>query len=394
MKRSLTILIAVIILVELSAAFSAGDKHNLKKHYAKQGSKGKRTELQEKSVSNRQSEELTTSRLRPQVGAIRWDAWIGNFGNGLKEVRSVGLQVERSLSPHSYHYRAPFYSMVISNDSIQCQGTSQRIMDQEIAYANHAGLDYWAFCWYPFHSGLDTARQLYLASKHSRDIKWCLILGTNPFDLKTDAKWLVAEFKKPNYEKVLNGRPLLYVFSNPAIKGGSLQDLIELAIKEGVKKPYIAFMMQSDKDLVQADKLKADALSAYISWKGKNGEPYFPVIPKADSTGWEKYKDQGRKVIPWVTSGHNTKPRIDHPVSWTKVPADNWVQDGSPNQIARHLSNCISWVNKNSAVAEADCILIYAWNEFDEGGWICPTLGHNTKRLDAIKRVLTTNKSR
>src|SRR5450759_571230 len=31
---------------------------------------------------------------------------------------------------------------------------------------------------------------------------------------------------------------------------------------------------------------------------------------------------------------------------------------------------------------------MYAWNEFDEGGWICPTLGNNTSRLDAIGKVL------
>jgi hypothetical protein len=31
---------------------------------------------------------------------------------------------------------------------------------------------------------------------------------------------------------------------------------------------------------------------------------------------------------------------------------------------------------------------MYSWNEFDEGGWICPTLGNNTERLDALKKVL------
>jgi len=31
---------------------------------------------------------------------------------------------------------------------------------------------------------------------------------------------------------------------------------------------------------------------------------------------------------------------------------------------------------------------MYAWNEFDEGGWICPTLGNNTSRLDAIRKIL------
>jgi len=33
-------------------------------------------------------------------------------------------------------------------------------------------------------------------------------------------------------------------------------------------------------------------------------------------------------------------------------------------------------------------VLIYAWNEFDEGGWICPTLYNGTDRLNAIHNVL------
>jgi len=329
------------------------------------------------------------SESGPIVGAIRWDAWIGDIGNGLVDASLVGLQVERSLSPNRYHYRAPFYSKVISHDSIQCRGTTQKIMDQEIAYAKYAGLDYWAFCWYPSHSGLDTARQLYLASSHRNDIKWCVILGTNPFDYNTDGAWLVQRFKEDSYQKVLNGRPLVYVFPSTATKPDQIAQLRNMSKAAGIPELYIAVMEFSAKTAVaMADSLKADALSSYISWTGKNGEPYFPVIPKADSTGWESYKATGRKVIPWVTLGHNTKPRIDNPVSWTKVESDQWVSDGTPQELAANLSNALQWVNKNRSVVEANAVLIYAWNEFDEGGWLCPTLGNNTSNLDAIEKVL------
>lgn len=325
----------------------------------------------------------------PIVGAIRWDAWIGDIGNGLIDASLVGLQVERSLSPNRYHYRAPFYSKEISHDSIQCRGITLEIMDQEIAYAKYAGLDYWAFCWYPSHSGLDTARQLYLSSSHKDDIKWCVILGTNPFDYSTDGAWLIQRFKEDNYQKVLNGRPLVYVFPSTATKPDQIAQLKNLSQAAGLPEPYIAVMEFSAKAAVaMADSLKADALSSYISWAGKNGEPYFPVIPKADSTGWESYKGTGRKVIPWVTLGHNTKPRIDNPVSWTKVEPDQWVSDGTPEELAANLNNALQWVNKNRSVVEANAVLIYAWNEFDEGGWLCPTLGNNTRNLDAIGKVL------
>jgi hypothetical protein len=165
--------------------------------------------------------------------------------------------------------------------------------------------------------------------------------------------------------------------------------LRNLCKAEGIPDPYIAVMGFSAKTAAaMADSLHADAMSAYISWTGKNGEPYSPVIPRADSIGWENYKATGRKVIPWVTTGHNTKPRIDNPVSWTKVPADEWVSDGTPQQIAANLNNALQWISINKSTTEANAVLMYAWNEFDEGGWLCPTLGNNTIRLDAIEKLL------
>jgi hypothetical protein len=148
----------------------------------------------------------------------------------------------------------------------------------------------------------------------------------------------------------------------------------------------------SQSAVTMADNLKADALSAYMSWTGNNGQPYYALIPRADSTGWENHKATGRKVIPWVTLGHNTKPRIDNPVSWTTVAPDQWVSDGTPQELAANLSNALQWVNKNRSAAEANAVLIYAWNEFDEGGWLCPTLGNNTSILDAIEKTLTSNR--
>jgi len=329
---------------------------------------------------------------RPIVGAIRWDAWIGDMSSNPVSNNPVGLQVERSLSPKQYHYRAPFYSKEISDNSIQCRGTTQEIMDKEIAYAKYAGLDYWAFCWYPSNSGMDTSRKLYLASTHKNDIKWCVILGTNPFNYNSDAEWLVQRFRENNYQKVLNGRPLVYVFQGTT-RPVELAKLRNLSKAAGIPEPYIAVMAFSAKSAAaMADSLKADALSSYISWTGKNGEPYYPVIPRADSTGWENHKKTGRKVIPWVTLGHNTRPRIDNPVSWTKVAPDQWVSDGTPQELAANLSNALHWLDKNKSTVEANAILIYAWNEFDEGGWLCPTFGNNTSILDAIEKVLISNR--
>ena len=110
---------------------------------------------------------------------------------------------------------------------------------------------------------------------------------------------------------------------------------------------------------------------------------------ESDEAGWGKYSATGKKIVPWVTTGWNPKPRIERSVSWSKYyKANRWAQDGTPDQIAENIQKAMKWAKINKNSDEANLILIYAWNEFDEGGWICPTLGNNTDRLEAIRRVL------
>jgi len=40
------------------------------------------------------------------------------------------------------------------------------------------------------------------------------------------------------------------------------------------------------------------------------------------------------------------------------------------------------------ASASSRAVIIYAWDENDEGGWLVPTLGEGTARLDALAKVL------
>jgi len=52
----------------------------------------------------------------------------------------------------------------------------------------------------------------------------------------------------------------------------------------------------------------------------------------------------------------------------------------------------LSWIRKNPDITPAKAVIIYAWNENDEGGWLTPTWSAdgkpNTARLDAIRPVL------
>jgi hypothetical protein len=55
-------------------------------------------------------------------------------------------------------------------------------------------------------------------------------------------------------------------------------------------------------------------------------------------------------------------------------------------------------VKENPKTCEANGVIIYAWNEHDEGSWLVPTWTAvskpNTTRLDAIRRVLRPDGSK
>ncbi len=61
--------------------------------------------------------------------------------------------------------------------------------------------------------------------------------------------------------------------------------------------------------------------------------------------------------------------------------------------MANHLADALDWTSRNRpSVTTTNTVLIYAWNENDEGGWLIPTLNNdgstNTARLAAIAAIL------
>lgn len=320
------------------------------------------------------------------IGAVRWDAWVGNKG-------AVGINVAQNLSLEKYYYRLPFFAKIIDEKTVEIDGSTQEILDKEIEYAKNAGIDYWAICWYPDGSNLEHQRHLYMSSLHKNDVKWCIILGTNPFDLKNDLPWLVEQFREDNYQKVLNGRPLIYYFEFNENQREVINKIRELTEIAGLPTPYIVAMGFTPDVSIPAKILGADSISAYCC-TAPTGSTYEEQA-KVESARWDEYKNTGMKVIPFVTVGWDNRPRFDdgHEMIWPHDGyLESWIEQGTPEEISAHLQQAINWNKINTDVAEANAVLIYAWNENDEGGWIVPTLyelrdAGRPLRLDAISKV-------
>jgi hypothetical protein len=326
---------------------------------------------------------------RTLIGAIRWD---GNTGDTPTTTVSpdgkyVGQQVERALGPNKYHYRVPFFGVETGTDSVQARELTQAVMDQDIAYAKSAGIDYWAFNFYPDGSGMDIGRNLYDSSTHKADVKYCFIASS--WMPVTYFGTLVGKFAEPNYQKVLGNRPLLYIFGTYGFTAADITNLRNLTVAAGLGTPYIVMIGQASNasgTLSDETTLGADAITAYVTGVG-TGQPY-SALAASEPYYWNQYKATGTNVVPWLTTGWDPRPRIDNPVSWTTYASTNWGQDGAPWEIASHLQDGLNWVDSNPTVANANTVLMYAWNEFDEGfGALSPTLYTGTDRLDALKLI-------
>ncbi|MFA7691635.1 MAG: hypothetical protein GX117_13245 [Candidatus Hydrogenedentes bacterium] len=335
----------------------------------------------------------------PLVGAIRWDAWHGTAS-------SVGVTVEKTMAPSHWHYRLPFYGKVIDENSVEVRANTQAIMDQEIDYAHDAGLDYWAFVVYPEQDALSEGLHLYLSSSKKSNIKFCLNLqggwesGGGMKGWQERLPRYLKYFQDTDYQCVLKDRPLLYLFTVDDLVGpagfetwesarAAFDELREACAAAAIPNPYIVAQGWSPQTLKeQALKLGLDAIGAYASNGGAQGASYADLAAHTEKW-WDEFKDTTLPVVPLATAGWDMRPRVETPVPWVEDgDIKQYYETPQPDELAAHLSHALAWCRQHPSNAQAQAILMYAWNEFDEGGWLCPTLSEGTARVDALRTVL------
>lgn len=344
------------------------------------------------------------------VGAIRWDAW---YGEGFPVT-----EVERALGPRKFHCRLPFFATVVSDSAVRINGDTQAVMDQEIAYANAMGLDYWAFLDYTdmeAHGNLTIALRRYLEAKDRGGLRYCLIEGGGIDKYKTD-HWtrLVGHFTHHDYQLVLDRRPLLYIYAayemSKTLTKDDVTALAEATIAAGLNRPYMVLMgVNPEKDIELARSFGFDAVTSYPGGDAfYSGEmpTYQQRTEHIEKVFWEGAARHAIPTVTFASAGWDTRPRIEHPNCWYPkgaVPVPDPTPPSqqrplidavtaTPAQLARHLHRAVDWTQRHRDLNPANAVIIYAWNEHDEGGWLCPTLNPdsspNLERLAALRSVL------
>ena len=339
-----------------------------------------------------------------KVGAIRWDAW---YGGNTDSPNSPAAAVEKTLQDKRWRYRTPTFMKENPDGTITLNGATREIIDEEIRLAHNAGLSFWSYCTYAKDSGMSKALALHRSSKIKNLMPFCAIITPGTLQNKEMYGYILELLQDDAYFKV-EGRPVIFmlcIYTNPlekdALDKANMKNLFN-KFKADVKRilgdPIVVIQDSAPEGRTKfaAEYFGAQAVSAYwaLEWKEKGA--YEDIISWGNKY-WDRLKTTGYGVVPIVTTGADPRPRYINPVPWEKRkkpdPNNNlYYEHATPEQIADFLKDAIDFVKANPQICPYGLINIYAWNEYDEGGWLAPTFGDKTSRLDAIKKVIEQNR--
>ena len=330
-----------------------------------------------------------------RVGVINWDC-------GLPSTTFFGGYACKSLGPKHFRDRTPYYAVETAPDAIEMPERTKWDFDDELRHAITAGIDYFAYCWYDrtpteghvtdgdaktadgHLQELTKARLMHLASDLKSQIGLCAILVTSHPYSDTELEELLKTMQEPYYEKV-EGRPIVYLF--PGAWEPLLERLQMLCQAAGYVRPYAVLLERWETPPEQL--AKVDALSDY---SGMLTGTTWEELVEDMNRGNDFRVAQGKPVIPHFATGWDPSPRIEHPVPWCSYPALNYAAAASPEQLLNGARQFKEWLQAHADACPTGQLLVFAWNEFEEGGWICPTWKPNgcpdTARRDAFAEMV------
>lgn len=334
----------------------------------------------------------------PALGVIRWDAWFGDRG-------PAGAAVERSLGPERFHDRLPTCAKVLSSERVRIDCESPTQMAQEIDWAADAGIGFWAFVAYDETDAMSLGLRTYLAAANRQRVGFAMIVELSRWSDRHMTDRLLRLMREPGYQRTPDGRPTLFLgFASDALiqsrYGGldgldrSIDDFREQATRAGLPRPYIVLL---EPDVVRAAHLaralELDAVSAYAVADGSVVRGSYRQLAGQTEAFWSRAAAAGLPLVPPAMTGWDRRPRVAHPVPWEASASappdaqDRFFERPTPEELQTHLTKAL----RRAALPEvpARMVLVYAWNEFDEGGWLAPTRGEGTGRLDAVRRAVS-----
>ncbi|MGY4256839.1 hypothetical protein ACVI1L_003907 [Bradyrhizobium sp. USDA 4516] len=339
------------------------------------------------------------SSSKVSLGAIRWDNW------------SLDSPYGQVLADPGLRARAPYYTERLPNGNLGFPGNTERALNADVHYAKSAGLDYFIFGYYLESSswGRDPSRAValnralgnFLRLPDKLGIKYALNFNLSfpPRDVPMVSDAISKAVAGPDYMRASDGSaPVFFLLGTmtPWIKGLGGEEGTKAALKDmrdrvkaatGRDLYLVALLFNLSETEPVAHRIGFDAASTYATALGSNGKslPYASCAALAQKAWQAEAQNGSGGFLPTVTLGWDYRPALRDPQELkTRKPNPDWCQPATDEEWTRQIRAAISQAANNPRNDRFKSVVIYAWNESSEGGWIQPTLSEGVRRLKVI----------
>jgi hypothetical protein len=168
------------------------------------------------------------------------------------------------------------------------------------------------------------------------------------------------------------------------------------AVAVGTEWQEFRFEFAPDRDFDESIPLRTPDLfftvtrgPYYRDHNSENREFPYALLAAANQEFWRDCQATGKQVIPIVNAGWDYRPMKQY--KWLMMGRtldSSWYTEASPRELADNVRTAMDWIEANPSACPSRAVLIYAWNELSEGGWLVPTLKQGTAKLDALAPLL------
>ncbi|WP_101689095.1 glycoside hydrolase family 99-like domain-containing protein [Dysgonomonas massiliensis] len=335
---------------------------------------------------------------RIKVGAYYFGGWAGI--NALSE--HPDEQIWAKDAPNALT-RKMYYDFSDREPKWGWRDDSIKIMEQQIDLAADNGIDFFMFCWYwcddkksinpkkidshSLHSCID----LYMKASNRKRIKFGILIANHQGaeiigseNWSETVRYLSKYFKDEQYIKI-DYRPYVAIFNANGLDQEGRDAMQQTAISMGI------------------DSLSIVACGSTPNSKKYEYRTHYNAIPVGDNNGQpERDYDELVQITEqeWVVTNQPYIPSVS--VGWDPRPwqensddglADNtgyYYVNNTPQKFKQSLLRAAEWVEANpQATVKEKMVMIYAWNELGEGGFLVPNENNkNGQHLKMIKEVV------
>jgi hypothetical protein len=341
------------------------------------------------------------------VGALRWDNWTS---------KSPEVKV---LEQPDWKDRIPFFARRDEQGHLTISGDMDNVLAAEVAYAYSAGIDYFVFGFYPETGSwgrnatdslsLNRSLATYLRLQDRKGIRFAVSLNQSfPEQDVADISDSIAAFvSDKDYVRTPDGRAAVFVFTQNPKGWGAVYGSDEAArrvvqqIKQRVHEKAgvnLLFILEYPDPGIAAEQARntgMDMASGYSTFApSAPGEHVFPDCIANNSSYWGRAANAGVPFVPNVTLGWDPRPRDSVRVREGKeAVVKSWCTPPQGNNLKQLVQAAFHAVASQPGSLPFRSVLVYAWNEFTEGGWLAPTWSGGAARLDEFRKATGRNRT-